>query len=52
MEQFKRHISDCPGAMASYAGAWALEEVDFAKDPEYQAFKREMLDRGFGREPN
>jgi hypothetical protein len=39
------------GELAACAGAWALEDVDFVNDPDYQAFKREM-DRALGKEPN
>jgi len=27
--------------LASHAGAWALEDLDFANDPGYQAYMRE-----------
>jgi hypothetical protein len=37
--------------LASHAGAWALEDIDFVNDPDYQAYKREM-DRALGKEPD
>jgi hypothetical protein len=40
-----------PEELAAHSAAWELEDIDFANDPDYRAFKREM-DRAFGREPN
>lgn len=40
-----------PEELAAHAAAWALEDIHFANDPHYQAFKREM-DRAFGRPPD
>jgi hypothetical protein len=37
--------------LAAHAGAWALEDIDFVNDPDYQAFKREM-DKALGKELN
>jgi hypothetical protein len=40
-----------PEELAAHTGAWALEDIDFVNDPDYQAFKREM-DKALGKEPN
>ncbi len=37
--------------LAAHSAAWELEDTDFANDPDYKAFKREM-DRAFGKLPD
>jgi hypothetical protein len=40
-----------PEELAAHQAAWALEDIDFVNDPDYQAYKREM-DRALGKKPN
>ena len=38
--------------LAAHSEAWALEDLDFANDPEYQAYMRERESGGSGKEPD